>query len=573
VSAEEIQIKLAQGAKPGEGGNLPGAKVYPWIAKTRHSTTGVGLISPPPHHDIYSIEDLAELIYDLKNANRHANINVKLVSEAGVGTIAAGVAKGGAQVILVSGYDGGTGAAPRTSIKNAGLPWELGIAETHQTLILNGLRSRVRIESDSKLLSGRDVAISCMLGAEEFGFGTSLLMCEGCVMMRVCNLDTCPMGICTQNPELRKRFKGKPEYIINYLTFVAQELREYMAKLGVRTIDELVGRTDLLHVKPSAAGSRAAKMNLDCILHNPAIANSNVHFVPADTYDFHLENTLDMKVLMKKFKLGSKAPQSVRLEVSNTDRALGAIFGSEITRKYGSSLPDDVYTAECIGAGGQSFGAFIPKGLTLSLTGDCNDYMGKGLSGGKIIVRPPEGIGYKPEENIITGNVALYGATSGKAFVCGVAGERFCVRNSGATAVVEGVGDHGCEYMTGGTVVVLGQTGKNFAAGMTGGVAYVLDENWDFYQRVNKETVSLEPVEHKYDVAALKELIREHVEATGSPRGKEILDNFSEYLPKFKKVLPYDYDRMLRVIASMEERGLDGEQAQIEAFYAVQKKK
>ena len=573
VSAEEIQIKLAQGAKPGEGGNLPGAKVYPWIAKTRHSTTGVGLISPPPHHDIYSIEDLAELIYDLKNANRHANINVKLVSEAGVGTIAAGVAKGGAQVILVSGYDGGTGAAPRTSIKNAGLPWELGIAETHQTLILNGLRSRVRIESDSKLLSGRDVAISCMLGAEEFGFGTSLLMCEGCVMMRVCNLDTCPMGICTQNPELRKRFKGKPEYIINYLTFVAQELREYMAKLGVRTIDELVGRTDLLHVKPSAAGSRAAKMNLDCILHNPAIANSNVHFVPADTYDFHLENTLDMKVLMKKFKLGSKAPQSVRLEVSNTDRALGAIFGSEITRKYGSSLPDDVYTAECIGAGGQSFGAFIPKGLTLSLTGDCNDYMGKGLSGGKIIVRPPEGIGYKPEENIITGNVALYGATSGKAFVSGVAGERFCVRNSGATAVVEGVGDHGCEYMTGGTVVVLGQTGKNFAAGMTGGVAYVLDENWDFYQRVNKETVSLEPVEHKYDVAALKELIREHVEATGSPRGKEILDNFSEYLPKFKKVLPYDYDRMLRIIASMEERGLDGEQAQIEAFCAVQKKK
>ena len=573
VHAEEIQIKVAQGAKPGEGGQLPGFKVDEVIAKTRHSIPGISLISPPPHHDIYSIEDLAELIYDLKNANRHANINVKLVSEAGVGTIAAGVAKGGAQVILVSGYDGGTGAAPRTSIKNAGLPWELGIAETHQTLILNGLRSRVRIESDSKLLSGRDVAISCMLGAEEFGFGTSLLMCEGCVMMRVCNLDTCPMGICTQNPELRKRFKGKPEYIINYLTFVAQELREYMAKLGVRTIDELVGRTDLLHVKPSAAGSRAAKMNLDCILHNPAIANSNVHFVPADTYDFHLENTLDMKVLMKKFKLGSKAPQSVRLEVSNTDRALGAIFGSEITRKYGSSLPDDVYTAECIGAGGQSFGAFIPKGLTLSLTGDCNDYMGKGLSGGKIIVRPPEGIGYKPEENIITGNVALYGATSGKAFVSGVAGERFCVRNSGATAVVEGVGDHGCEYMTGGTVVVLGQTGKNFAAGMTGGVAYVLDENWDFYQRVNKETVSLEPVEHKYDVAALKELIREHVEATGSPRGKEILDNFSEYLPKFKKVLPYDYDRMLRVIASMEERGLDGEQAQIEAFYAVQKKK
>ena len=573
VSASEIQIKMAQGAKPGEGGQLPGGKVYPWVAKTRHSTTGVGLISPPPHHDIYSIEDLAQLIYDLKCSNRKAAINVKLVSEAGVGTIAAGVAKAGAEVILISGFDGGTGAAPRNSIHNAGLPWELGLAEAHQSLIMNGLRSRVRIEADSKLMSGRDVAIAAMLGAEEFGFGTGPLVAMGCVMMRVCNLDTCPMGICTQNPELRKHFHGKPEYIIHYLTFVAQELREYMAKLGVRTVDELVGRTDLLRVKDAAPGSRASKMDLDCILHNPAIANSNVHFVPADTYDFHLENTLDMKVLMKKFKLGSKAPQSVTLNVSNTDRAFGAIFGSEITRKYGSTLPDDVFTAHCVGAGGQSFGAFIPNGLTLDLVGDCNDYMGKGLSGGKIVVRPPQGISFKPEENIITGNVALYGATSGKAFISGVAGERFAVRNSGATAVVEGVGDHGCEYMTGGTVVVLGSTGKNFAAGMTGGIAYVLDENWDFYQRVNKETVSLEPVEHKYDVATLKELIREHVELTGSPRGKEILDNFSEFLPKFKKVLPYDYDRMLRVIASVEERGLDGEQAQIEAFYTVQKNK
>ena len=569
TSAQEIQIKMAQGAKPGEGGHLPGKKVYPWIAKTRCSTPGVTLISPPPHHDIYSIEDLAQLIYDLKNANRRARISVKLVSEAGVGTIAAGVAKAGAQVILVSGYDGGTGAAPRTSIKNAGLPWELGIAETHQTLILNGLRTRVRIESDSKLLSGRDVAISCMLGAEEFGFGTSLLMAEGCVMMRVCNLDTCPMGICTQNPELRKNFVGKPEYIINYLTFVAQELREYMARLGVRTLDELVGRTDLLHVKPAAG--RAAKLDLEAILHNPRIGSMNVHYQPADTYDFHLERTLDMRVLMKKFKLGSKAPQTVSVEVSNTDRAFGSIFGSEITRRYGNTLPDDTFTVQCTGAGGQSFGAFLPRGLTLSLTGDCNDYMGKGMSGGKIVVRPPQAPGFKPEENIITGNVAFYGATSGKAFLSGVAGERFCVRNSGVTAVVEGVGDHGCEYMTGGTVVVLGPTGKNFAAGMTGGIAYVLDENWDFYQRVNKETVSLEPVEHKHDVATLKELIREHVEATGSPRGQEILEHFGEYLPKFKKVLPYDYDRMLRVIASMEERGLDGEQAQIEAFYAQQK--
>jgi glutamate synthase (ferredoxin) len=568
VSADEIQIKLAQGAKPGEGGNLPGEKVYPWIARTRHSTTGVGLISPPPHHDIYSIEDLAELIYDLKNANRSARINVKLVSEAGVGTIAAGVAKGGAQVILVSGYDGGTGAAPRTSIKNAGLPWELGIAETHQTLILNGLRTRVKIESDSKLLSGRDVAISCMLGAEEFGFGTSLLMAEGCVMMRVCNLDTCPMGICTQNPELRKKFIGKPEYIINYLTFVATELREYMAKLGVRTVEEMVGRTDLLHVKDSAPGSHAAKLDLHRILSNPAIADSHVHYEPQDTYDFHLENTLDMKVLMKRFKLNSKAPQSVSLTVSNTDRAFGTIFGSEITRKYGTSLPDDVYTVHCTGAGGQSFGAFIPNGLTLRLEGDCNDYMGKGLSGGKLVLYPPQGSTFRPEENIIAGNVALYGATGGRAFICGVAGERFAVRNSGATAVVEGVGDHGCEYMTGGTVVVLGQTGKNFAAGMTGGIAYVLDEDWDFYQRVNKSTVSLEPVEHKYDVATLKELIRAHVEATGSPRGKEILEHFGDYLPRFKKVLPYDYDRMLRVIASMEEKGLDGADAQLEAFYA-----
>ena len=450
-------------------------------------------------------------------------------------------------------------------------------AHPNRFILHNGEINTIKGNTDAML--AREETISSpimkedMLGAEEFGFGTSLLMTMGCVMMRVCNLDTCPMGICTQNPELRKHFRGKPEYIINYLTFVAQELREYMAKLGIRTIDELVGRTDLLHVKSAPADSRMSKMDLDCILHNPAIVNSNVHFQKEDTYDFHLEDTLDMKVLMKKFKLSSKTPQSVKLDVSNTDRAFGAIFGSEITRKYGGDLPDDVYTVHCTGAGGQSFGAFIPKGLTLELTGDCNDYMGKGLSGGKLIVRPPEGITFKPEDNIIIGNVALYGATSGKTFVSGVAGERFCVRNSGAVAVVEGVGDHGCEYMTGGTVVVLGHTGKNFAAGMTGGIAYVLDENWDFYQRVNKETVSLEPVEHKYDVATLKELIREHVELTGSPRGKEILDNFSEFLPKFKKVLPYDYDHMLRVIASMEERGLDGEQAQIEAFYAVQKKK
>ena len=577
-SAEEIQIKMAQGAKPGEGGHLPGKKVYPWIAKTRYSTPGVSLISPPPHHDIYSIEDLAQLIYDLKCANRGAAINVKLVSEAGVGTIAAGVAKAGAEVILISGFDGGTGAASiNSSIHNAGLPWELGIAEAHQCLIMNGLRSRVRIESDSKLMSGRDVAIAAMLGAEEFGFGTGPLVAMGCVMMRVCNLDTCPMGICTQNPDLRKNFKGKPEYVMNFMLFMAQELREYMAKLGVRTVDELVGRTDLLKVRPAEPGSRASEMDLTALLHNPLVENSNVHFDPKAVYDFALEQTPDMKVLMKKFKKSFDMPQpkpaSVTLEVGNTDRAFGSIFGSEITAKFGNTLPDDTFHVTCTGYGGQSFGAFIPKGLTLELIGDCNDYLGKGLSGGKIIVYPPENVTYDRSENIAIGNVALYGATGGKAFINGVAGERFCVRNSGATAVVEGVGDHGCEYMTGGTVVVLGKTGKNFAAGMSGGIAYVLDEDWDFYQRVNKDMVSLEPVEHKYDVSLLKDLIREHVELTGSPRGKEILDNFGEYLPKFKKVLPHDYDKMLRLIAQMEEKGEDSEQAQIEAFYAMKSAK
>ena len=573
VSASEIQIKMAQGAKPGEGGQLPGGKVYPWVAKTRNSTTGVGLISPPPHHDIYSIEDLAQLIYDLKCSNRKAAINVKLVSEAGVGTIAAGVAKAGAEVILISGFDGGTGAAPRNSIHNAGLPWELGIAEAHQCLIMNGLRSRVRIEADSKLMSGRDVAIAALLGAEEFGFGTGPLVAMGCVMMRVCNLDTCPMGICTQNPELRKRFKGKPEYIMNFMRFMAEDLREYMAKLGVRTVDELVGRTDLLKVKAAPAGSRAGEMDLTALLQNPLVENSNVHFNAKDVYNFQLEKTPDMRILMKKFKKSFDSaepkPSTVTLDVGNTDRAFGTIFGSEITRKFGNTLPEDTFHVICNGYGGQSFGAFIPAGLTLELVGDSNDYMGKGLSGGKLIVYPPKDVTYDRSENIVIGNVALYGATAGKAFINGVAGERFCVRNSGATAVVEGVGDHGCEYMTGGTVVVLGKTGKNFAAGMSGGIAYVLDEDWDFYTRVNKDMVSLEPVEHKYDVSLLKDLIREHVEATGSPRGKEILDNFGEYLPKFKKVLPHDYDKMLRLIAQMEEKGEDSEQAQIEAFYAM----
>ena len=570
VSAQEIQIKMAQGAKPGEGGHLPGKKVYPWIAKTRLSTPGVALISPPPHHDIYSIEDLEQLIFDLKNANRDARISVKLVSEAGVGTVAAGVAKAGAQVVLISGYDGGTGAAPSSSIHNAGLPWELGLAETHQTLIMNGLRNKVRIETDGKLMSGKDVAIAACLGAEEFGFATAPLVTMGCVMMRVCNLDTCPAGIATQNPELRKRFAGKPEYVENFMRFIAEELREYMAKLGVRTVDELVGRSDFLKVRGDLS-EREAKLDLSNILNNPfAGIKQKVIFDPKQVYDFELDKTKDITEFLKQLKpaLDKKQKRMIDTEVTNVNRSLGTIFGSEITKKYDDTLDEDTFIIKCSGAGGQSFGAFIPKGLTLELVGDSNDYFGKGLSGGKLIVYPPAGVNFKKDENIIIGNVALYGATSGKAFINGVAGERFCVRNSGATAVVEGVGDHGCEYMTGGRVVILGKTGKNFAAGMSGGIAYVLDEDNDLYMRTNKSMVFSEEVTNKYDVLELKEMIKEHVTLTNSEKGKEILDHFSEYLPKFKKVIPYDYNRMQMAIVQMEEKGLNAEQAQIEAFYA-----
>ena len=574
VSAQEIQIKMAQGAKPGEGGHLPGKKVYPWIAKTRLSTPGVSLISPPPHHDIYSIEDLAQLIYDLKNANKNARISVKLVSEAGVGTVASGVAKAGAQVILISGYDGGTGAAPRSSIHNAGLPWELGLAEAHQTLTMNGLRNKVVIETDGKLMSGRDVAIAAMLGAEEFGFATAPLVTMGCVMMRVCNLDTCPVGVATQNPELRKRFTGKPEYVVNFMRFIAEELREYMAKLGVKTVDELVGRTDLLEQRDVPGSGRSKNVDLSQILDNPYIKEAaKIHYDKKNVYDFQLEKTVDEKVLLKKFAtaLDEKQKRSVEVDVTNTDRAVGTLLGAEITRRFGETLDEDTFTVKCNGAGGQSFGAFIPKGLTLELVGDSNDYFGKGLSGGKLIVYPPTGCAYKEDENIIIGNVALYGATSGKAFINGVAGERFCVRNSGATAVVEGCGDHGCEYMTGGRVVVLGRTGKNFAAGMSGGIAYVLDEDTSLYKRMNKQLVSIEPVTDKYDVLELKDLITEHVAYTNSKKGKEVLDNFGEYLPKFKRIIPHDYKKMLNTIVQMEEKGLSSEQAQIEAFYAATK--
>ena len=571
VSAKEIQIKMAQGAKPGEGGHLPGGKVYPWIAKTRHSTPGVSLISPPPHHDIYSIEDLAQLIYDCKNANKNARISVKLVSEAGVGTVAAGVAKAGAGVILISGYDGGTGAAPKSSIHNAGLPWELGLAETHQTLIQNGLRERVRIETDGKLMSGRDVAIAAILGAEEFGFATAPLVTLGCVMMRVCNLDTCPVGVATQNPELRKRFTGKPEYVINFMRFIAENLREYMARLGVRTVDELVGRTEFLRVKERQESDKASTLDLSQILYNAYEGSERpVIFDPKKAYDFELEKTLDEKVLTARLlpALEKKQKKSISVEVSNVNRTFGTIFGSEITRRYPEGLEEDSYVVRCNGAGGQSFGAFIPAGLTLELVGDSNDYFGKGLSGGKLIVYPPKGVKYKQNENIIIGNVALYGATSGKAFINGVAGERFAVRNSGATAVVEGVGDHGCEYMTGGRVAVLGRTGKNFAAGMSGGVAYVLDMDNDLYMKVNKQLVNIEHITAKTDVNELKEMVQEHVAATNSEIGKEILNHFTEYLPKFKKIIPIDYERMMTAILQMEEMGMGSEEAKIEAFYA-----
>ena len=572
VSAKEIQIKMAQGAKPGEGGHLPGGKVYPWIAKTRHSTPGVSLISPPPHHDIYSIEDLAQLIYDCKNANKDARISVKLVSEAGVGTVAAGVAKAGAGLILISGYDGGTGAAAKSSIHNAGLPWELGLAETHQTLIQNGLRERVRIETDGKLMSGRDVAIAAILGAEEFGFATAPLVTMGCVMMRVCNLDTCPVGVATQNPELRKNFRGKPEYVINFMRFIAQNLREYMATLGVHTIDELVGRTDLLKVKEVPTSDRAATLDLSQILQNPYEGTKTpMTYNPKKIYDFELEKTLDERVLVKELlpALEKHQKRSLEVDVTNTNRTFGTIFGSEITRRYPEGVEEDSYVIKCTGAGGQSFGAFIPKGLTLELVGDGNDYFGKGLSGGKLIVYPPKGVTFKHEENIIIGNVALYGATSGKAFINGVAGERFAVRNSGAKAVVEGVGDHGCEYMTGGCVVVLGKTGKNFAAGMSGGVAYVLDLNSDLYKNINKQMVNIERVTSKFEINELKEMIEEHVAYTNSESGKEILDHFTDYLPKFKKIIPIDYEKMLSTIVQMEEQGMSSEQARIEAFYAI----
>lgn len=572
VSAKEIQIKMAQGAKPGEGGHLPGKKVYPWIAKTRHSTPGVSLISPPPHHDIYSIEDLAQLIYDLKNANRKARIAVKLVSEAGVGTIASGVAKAGAQVVLISGHDGGTGAAPQSSIHHAGLPWELGLAETHQTLIRNHLRSRVILETDGKLMSGRDVAIASLLGAEEFGFATAPLVTLGCMMMRVCNLDTCPVGVATQNECLRKRFRGKPEYVMNFMLFIAEELREIMAKLGFATLAEMTGHTECLTMRHEPDGFSRRGIDLSRILSSFP-EESAIHFHPEDVYNFELEKTIDESILLPRFakalKTGKKHSESI--QVNSVNRTVGTILGSVITENFQDTLKEDTFTVHCQGGGGQSFGAFIPKGLTLTLEGDANDYFGKGLSGGKLVVYPPKGSTFSASENIIIGNVALYGATSGKAYVCGVAGERFCVRNSGATAVSEGCGDHGLEYMTGGCAVILGPTGKNFAAGMSGGIAYVLDLEHQLYKKLNKEMVTMSEVTEKHDIAELKNILKDYEKETSSLLARDILEHFDAYLPGFKKILPNDYQKMLHAISKYEEKGLSHEDAALEAFYEIQK--
>ena len=572
VNADEIQIKIAQGAKPGEGGQLPGGKVYPWIAECRGTTAGIGLISPPPHHDIYSIEDLAELIHDLKNANPRARISVKLVSEVGVGTIAAGVVKACADVVLISGYDGGTGASPRTSINHAGLPWELGLMETHQTLLLNNLRDRVTLETDGKLMTGRDVIIAALLGAEEFGFATAPLVALGCIMMRVCNLNTCPMGIATQDPELRKKFHGKPEYVVNFMHFIAQEVREYMAMLGFRTIDEMVGRTEVL--LPKTAEERNWKnknLDLSPLLYKPEV-EPGASQVCTKKQNHQLEKSLDMRELLDicKSNLETKKPVSITLPIKNTDRVVGTILGSEITRRYGAEgLPADTISLHFKGSAGQSFGAFLPKGVTLKLEGDANDHVGKGLSGGKLIIYPDKDAHFNPHENVIIGNVAFYGATSGEAYISGTAGERFCIRNSGVNAVVEGVGDHGCEYMTGGTVVILGRTGRNFAAGMSGGVAYVLDSEGDFATYCNKDIVLLESLEEIEDSLTVKKMLLHHMEYTGSKLAQEVLANWDEYKNKFVKVIPKEYKIVTQKLNEYLQQGMSMDEATLKVFEEV----
>ena len=568
VNAKEIQIKMAQGAKPGEGGQLPGTKVYPWVAKTRHTTAGVGLISPPPHHDIYSIEDLAELIHDLKNANRHARISVKLVAEVGVGTIAAGVAKAHADVVLVSGHDGGTGASPQTSIHHAGLPWELGLAETHQTLVLNNLRGRVAVETDGQLKTGRDVAIAALLGAEEFGFATAPLVATGCIMMRVCHLNTCPAGVATQDPRLREKYKGKPEHVVNFMYFVAQDLREIMAQLGFRSVEEMVGRVDRLEPRRAIDHWKAKGLDFSSLLYSPEVDPDWGRYCQ-EAQDHGIERSLDVTTLLDLCRPAIERGEDVvaELPVRNVHRVVGTITGSEITRRHGpKGLPEDTIRLHFRGSAGQSFGAFVPPGMSLSLEGDANDYVGKGLSGGKLAVFPAREATFKAQENIIVGNVALYGATSGEAFIRGMAGERFCVRNSGVSAVVEAVGDHGCEYMTGGRVVVLGPTGRNFGAGMSGGIAYVLDEDGTFPANVNKQMVDLERLEREAEIAEVRRLVERHLEHTSSDRARQVLDDWAAMVPRFVKVIPKDYKRMLACIARAEEQGLVGDEAIMVAF-------
>jgi len=568
VNARELQIKMAQGAKPGEGGQLPGQKVYPWIAKVRYSTPGVGLISPPPHHDIYSIEDLAELIHDLKNANHHARISVKLVSEVGVGTIAAGVAKAHADVVLISGYDGGTGASPQTGIKHAGIPWELGLAETHQTLVLNDLRSRIIVETDGQMKTGRDVVIAALLGAEEFGFATAPLVAMGCILMRVCHLNTCPAGVATQNPELRKRFAGKPEHVVSFMRMIAQEVRELMAQLGFRQMNKMIGQSDRLEVRKAIDHWKAKGLDYSRILHQPEVPTDVGRFCQIGQ-DHGLEKALDNTVLLRLCAPAIERKEKVMavLPIRNVNRVVGTIVGSEITRHWGSEgLPEDTIEIHFAGSAGQSFGAFMPKGMTFFLEGDSNDYLGKGLSGGKIIVYPPKESTFVPEENIIIGNVALYGATGGEAYIRGMAGERFCVRNSGVQAVVESVGDHGCEYMTGGRVVVLGPTGRNFAAGMSGGVACVLDETGDFPRRCNQQMVDLERLEDPDELELVWKLIQRHRFYTSSSRAARILAHWPQMAPKFVKVMPRDYKRVLQALQRVQSSGLTGEQATMAAF-------
>jgi glutamate synthase (NADPH/NADH) large chain len=568
VSAREIQIKMAQGAKPGEGGQLPGTKVYPWVAKTRHSTPGVGLISPPPHHDIYSIEDLAELIHDLKNANRRARISVKLVAEVGVGTIAAGVAKAHADVVLIAGHDGGTGASPQNSIWHAGLPWELGLAETHQTLVLNNLRSRIAVETDGQLKTGRDVVIAALLGAEEFGFATAPLVATGCIMMRVCHLNTCPVGVATQDPRLRAKYAGKPEHVVNFMRFVAEEARELMASLGFRTIEEMIGRTDRVEPRKAVDHWKAKGLDFSNILYSPD-AGPEVGRFCSMKQDHGIDKSLDVTTLLDICQPAIEKGEKVvaELPVRNVNRVVGTITGSEVTLKHGAKgLPEDTIRIKFKGSAGQSFGAFMPPGMTFSVEGDVNDYVGKGLSGGKIAVYPSAKAGFVPSQNIIAGNVALYGATAGEVFLCGRAGERFAVRNSGVNAVVEGVGDNGCEYMTGGRVIVLGPTGRNFAAGMSGGVAYVLDEAGDFASNVNLQGIGLEKIETAAEIAEVRALIQRHVDHTGSARGQQVLAAWDKFQPKFVKVMPKDYKRMLACIERAQGQGLTGDEALLAAF-------